>query len=330
MRYLIEIYVTVWEWIQDARGTAAARSQQEKKEQKPILTFLSQGAAGGAIGYYLTLLCWLGIHPSGWTLVYLVLLPIFLFPGAVLGAVIGAFIWCVSMLLNRRLGFVARAFIVVSVTTLQGILLSYFLDLSPIEQPPLALALGLAGVFELPIVLMTGSSIRPCHLLWLGSGPRSTRDNIGSWIAYPAGFLLRVVSAIGIFEALMMLVWISVAPAQWLELSTTMYVAAIVMAAFYFPTSLFFSLKTPGKGLLLPTVIFLNVPMAAWVIRLTNIATEMSTFLAYVFLAVICLWAAYTLACLIAPAPPQPAIKSWRETMYTRIFPINDDCRVQR
>jgi hypothetical protein len=330
MRYLIEIYVTAWEWIQDTRGTAAARRQQANKEQKSIWTFLSQGAAGGTIGYFLVLLCWLGIQPSGLGLVYVVGLPIFLFLGAVFGAVVGVFIWCVSMLLNSRLGFVARAFIILSVTTFLGILLANLSGLSPTEKPPLDLALGLAGMLALPIVVMTGSSISPGHLLWLGSGPWSTRDNFGSWVAYPTGFLLRFVSVLGFFETLMMLVWISAASAEWLEFSETEYVAAIVMAAFYFPTSFFFSLKTPRKALLLPTVIFLNVPLAAWVIRLTNFATEGSTFLAYVFLAVIGLWAVYTLACLIAPAPVQPAIQTWRGTMAKRIFPMNDDYQVRR
>jgi hypothetical protein len=328
MRYLIEIYLTAWEWIQDTRGTLAGRKR--RREQKPIWTFLSQGAVGGAIGYFLMLLCCLEIQPGGWSLVYLVILPIFLFLGAVLGVVIGIFIWLVSLLLQRRLGFVARTFVVVSVTTFLGVLLSYLLDMSPTEQPPMVVIVGLAAVLELPMVLMTGSSIRPCHLLLLGAGPRNTRHNFGSWISYPAGFFLRVVSVFGLFESLMLLaLWISVTPQEWGGLSAPAYEAALVLAVFYFPTSVYLSFKTPRKALLLPTVVLLNVPMAAGIVHLTNVATEVSIFFSYLLLAPICLWAAYTLGCLIAPAPVQPVIKSWSETMATRIFPTNT-CQVQR
>ena len=330
MRYLVEIYVTAWEWIQDTRGAAAGRKQKREPEQKTIWTFLSQGAVGGAIGNFLALLCCLEIWPSGWSFLYLVILPIYLILGAVLGIVVAVFIWLVSTLLKTRLGFVARAFIVVGVTTLLGRLLSYLIDFSPTEQPQVALMVGLACVLELPIVLLTGSSIRSCHLLLLGAGPRHTRHNFGSWISYPFGFLLRVVSVFGLFEILMMLaLWISAPMQEWWELSGFEYEAVIVMAVFYFPISVYYSFKTPRKALLLPMVIFLNVPMAAGIAHLTNIATEVSIFLAYLLSTVICLWVAYTFGCLIAPAPVQPEIKSWRETMATRIFPRNA-CQVQR
>jgi len=325
MRYLIEIYVRAWEWIQDTRGTAAARKQQREAETKAIWTFLSQGAVGGAIGYFLLVLCVLGIYPRSWSLGYPILLPIILFFGAVVGVFVSAFIWLGSVLFKSRLGFIARAMIVAGVTMLLSLLLS---DLRPIAQSELTLIVGFACVLELPIVLMTGSSIRPCHLLLLGAGTRNTRHNFGSWISYPAGFLLRVVSVFGFFEALMALaLWISATSQEWWELSAYEYEGAIVLAVFYFPTSVYFSFKTPRKTLLLPTVLFLHVPMAAEIVHLTNAATAVSVFLSYLLLAQVCLWAAYTLGYLISPAPVRLVIKSWKETMATRIFPA---CQVQQ
>jgi len=330
MRYLIEIYVTAWEWIQDRRGIAAARRAQEKRENKKLWTFLSQGAVGGAIGYFLLLLCTAGIQPGGWSLVYPVILPIFLLLGAILGVVISVFVWLGSLLFKRKLKFVARAMIVAGVTTLLSVLLAYLLDARPTPQSPLSTTVSLLCVLELPIVLLTGSSIRPCHLLLLGAGPHNTRHNFGSWIMYPTGFLLRVVSIFGLFEALMMLaLWMTAPTQEWWQLSAPEYEAVIVLAVFYFPTSVYFSFKTPRKALLPLTVIFLNLPMAAGILHLTNFATGLSIFLSYLFLGLICLWAAYALGCLIAPAPVQPVIKSWRETMATRIFPTNT-CQVQR
>jgi hypothetical protein len=321
MRYLIEIYVRSWEWIQDTRGTAAARKQQREAETKAIWTFLSQGAVGGAIGYFLLVICCLEIYPQSWNLGYPIFLPIILFFGAVLGVVVSALIWLGSVLLKRRLGFVARAMIVAGVTMLLSLLLS---GLRPTAQSELTLTVLFACVLELPIVLMTGSSIRPCHLLLLGAEPRNTRHNFGSWISYPAGFLLRVASVFGLFEALMMLaLWILATPQEWYELSAHEYEGAIVLAVFYFPVSVYFSFKTPGKALLPLAVTFLHVPVAAEFVHLTNVATPISVFLSHLLLAQICLWAAYTFGYLIAPAPVQPVIKSWKDTMATRIFPTN-------
>lgn len=328
MRHLIEISLTVAEWIEDKRGKLAAASEQKQPETKSILTFLSQGAVGGAIGYFLMVFCFLNIHPSSWSLTSVVVLPILLLLGAVLGIVPAVFVWSASMLLKRKLEFVARAVVVAGVTTLMGFLFSYLLDLR--EPPPLSWTVALAYVLDLPVVLMIGSSIRPCHLLFLGTGPRNTRHNFGSWISFATGFLLRIVSVFGIFEALLIVgLWISVPPGEWWEFSAPEHVAAIVLALFYFPTSLYFSLKTPRKSLLLPAVIILNLPVAAWIVQLAMIATEASIFLSCLLLGLICLWAAYTFGCLIAPAPVQPAIQSWRETMARRILPTKA-CQVQR
>ena len=327
MRHLIEIGLTVAEWIEDTRGRLAAPAQPGEIETKSILTFLSQGAVGGAIGYFLMLFCFLNIHPSSWSLIYVFVVPMLLLLGVILGIVPAVFVWLASVLLKRKLEFVARS-VVIGVTALLGVCFAYLLDLP--EPPPLSWAVALAYVLELPVVLMTGSSLRPCHLLFLGAGPRTARHNFGSWISFPTGFLLRIVSIFGIFETLMILaLWISVPPGEWWEFSGPEHVAAIVLAFFYFPTSLYFSLKTPRKSLLLPAVIILNLPVAAWIVQLTKIATEASTFLSYFLLALICLWAAYTFGCLITPAPVQPAIKSWRETMAQRILPTNV-CQVQR
>jgi len=326
MRYLFEIYVTAWEWIQDKRGAAAARKAQQKQDSKTIWTFLSQGAVGGAIGYFLLLLCVLGVYQSSWSLLHFFTLPIMLFLGASLGAVVAGFVWLASVLLKRKLGFVARAFLVTGVS----LLFFYLLDLPPTEQP-LALTVGLACVLELPIVLLTGSSISPSHLLFLGAAERSARQDFRSWLSYVVGFLLRVVSIFGMFEtALLLALCIFATPEASLELASPEVVVAIVLAVFYFPISVYLSFRTPRKGLVLPTVFFLNVPLVAWILRLANVATEASVFLVYALLALLCLWAAYAVAIMIAPAPIHPAIKSWGETMAPRLFPINSESQVRR
>jgi hypothetical protein len=215
------------------------------------------------------------------------------------------------------------------VTTLLSGLLAYVLDARPATQSALLTTVTLVCVLEFPIVLLTGSSIRPCHLLLFGAGVHNPRPEFGSWICYVAGFLLRVVSIFGLLETFLILsLAISAPPAEWPEFSRPGRLAAMVLAAFYFPTSVYFSFKTPRK-LLLPTVVFLNVPLAVWIFGLATAATEASVLLSYCLSTLLGLWAGYTVAFLIAPAPVQPAIKSWRATMATRIFPTNA-CQVER
>jgi len=300
-------------------------------ENKTILTFLSQGAVGGALGYFLLTACFVVVQSNDENFLYLVILPIIFAFGAVLGCITAIFIWLAGVFLQRKLGFAVRALIVLGAMTGLGVAFSYLTDESPDGQESCLWLAGFVSLMVLSIVLMTGSGIRPCHLIFVGAGPRSARHNFGSWLSLPAGFLLRVASVFGLFEALMTLaLWISARRVDWLESTAAPeHLPAIVLAVLYFATSAYFSISRPRKFFLLPTTIILNLPLACLIVHLRLLATPEANFLSYLLLAFICLWAVYTLTRMIAPGSVRRVvIDSWNKTDARCLSP-SGVCQVQ-
>jgi len=311
MRILIEICLTICEWIQERNIRRAARKAARECEKRSILTFLSQGAVGGIVGYFLLVAASIVLQPSGYSFIFFFVLPIFLAFGAVLGSITAGFVWLAAKLLKRRPGFVARSAIVFGITTLLSIALSYWTSKLPSEQWTLLWKVGFVCALDLPIVLMTGSRIRPGHLIFLGARPRSKRHNFGSWLAFPAGALLRVASIFALFESVVALaIWISALTSEWFDFPARERLPEIALAVIYFATSTYFSIRTPRKLVLLPTAIVMNVPLAFLIVSQQRIGTPYSEFLVYSFAGFIGLWAVYTLGRWIAPEPFSELFKS--------------------
>ena len=311
MRTLVEICLTICEWIQERNILRAARRAARECERKSILTFLSQGAVGGMVGYFLIVVFYLALQPSGYSVVFFFVLPLILAFGAVLGAITASFVWLPAKLLKRRPGFVMRSAIILGVTTLLSIALSFWTSEVQSEQWTLSWKVGVVCALDLPIVLMTGSRIRPVHLIFLGAGPRSKRHNFGSWLAFPAGALLRVASIFALFESVVALaIWISWRTSEGVDLPASERLPEIALAVSYFAASTYFSIRTPRKLALLPTAILLNLPLALLIVSQQRIATPYSEFLVYSFAGFIGWWAVYTLGRLIAPESSSEPFKS--------------------
>ena len=330
MRILIEICLTICEWIQERNIRRAARKAARECEEKSILTFLSQGAVGGMIGYFLLVAASIVLQPSGYSVIFFFVLPIFLTFGAVLGSITAGFVWLAAKILKRRPGFVARSAIVLGITTLLSIALSYWTSELPSEQWSWLWKVGFVCALDLPIVLVTGSRIRPGHLIFLGARPRSKRHNFGSWLAYPAGALLRVTSIFALFESVVALaIWISALRSEWFDFPARERLPEIALAVVYFATSTYFSIRTPRKLVLLPAAIVLNVPLAFLIVSQQRISTPYSEFLVYSFAGFIGLWAIYTLGRLIAPEPSSGLFKSSPGIEYSRHAAPGEDFLVQ-
>jgi len=300
-------------------------------EKKTAFTVLSQGAVGGAVGYFLVAAGSAISHPSGYNFLYLIALPIFLVFGAAFGSVTGIFVWLPGALLKKRIGFVTRTVIVTTAAMLLlAFALSHGMDEGEVEQWSLSWVIGFISVMSLPVVLMTGSGIKPCRMIVLGVGPRRTRQNIGSWLSYPVGFLLRVASIFGLLEALMTLaLWISARRSEWFTSPAREYLPGIVLAVLYFATSSYFSIRSPRKSFLLATAILLNLPLALMTVNLRRLGTEASNFLVYAFPVFISLWAAFTLLRVIAPESTLSVINSSSETAGAQRVLLSDHCQVQ-
>ena len=310
MRSLIEICLTICEWIQERNIRRAARKAARECEKKSILTFLSQGAVGGMIGYFLIVAFGTMLQPYGYSVLFFFILPLILAFGAVLGSFTAAFIWLAAKLLKRRPGLVARSAVVLAITMLLSVALSYWTSESSSEQWSLLGKVGFVCLLDLPIVLMTGSRIRPCHLIFLGAGPRSKRHNFGSWLAFPAGALLRVASIFALFESVVALaIWICRQTSEVFDIPAGERLPEIALSVIYFATSTYFSIRTPRKLVLPPIAILLNVPLGFLIASQQRTATPYSEFLVYSFLGFIGLWVVYTLGRVIASEPASDIFK---------------------
>jgi hypothetical protein len=305
MRTLIELCLTICEWIQERNILRAARKAARECEKKSILTFLSQGAVAGMVGYFLIVAYSTMLQRYGYSFLFFFILPLILAFGAIFGSMTASFIWLAAKLLKRRPGFVARSAVVLAITILLGVALSYWRSESSSEQWSLLWKVGLVCALDLPIVLITGSRIRPVHLVFLGARPRSSLHNLGSWLAFPAGALLRVASIFALFESVVALaIWISWRRSESFDVQASERLPEIALAIIYFATSAYFSIRTPRKLFLLPTAIVLNLPLAFLIMSQQATVTAYSDFLIYSFEGFIALWAVYTLGRLM---PPEPA-----------------------
>ena len=301
MDYLIKICLTIGEWFEDRRGSRQARRETERKT---ILTFLSQGAVGGMIGYFLLIV---GSAPAagGNSTFFCAVLPFFLVFGAVWGAVAGFFIWLPGALLKRRIGCIGRTLSAVGGMSVLGVAVFYWGTEVRLADEASAWVIGYLCALYLPIILITGSAIRPARGLLFGVGGRIARRRFRHWLAVPPGFLLRAASVIGMLEGILALTF-----GIFRQLSARTNVSTVsadaglpelVLALAYFTTSAYLSFKTPRKSFLPLLAFALNLPAVFLMITEKAVGTSTSDFLAYSYFGFICLWTVYTVGCLIAP-----------------------------
>jgi len=162
----------------------------------------------------------------------------------------------------------------------------------------------LLGAAELPIVLMTGSRIRPGHLLVFGKGPRGPHNDLGNWLSLPTGFLLRTANLIGLLEALLaMALWISARRVDWMDFPALDDLPLIECVIIYFAVGSYLSVKTMRKSSLLRVAILLNLSTFVLIVYLQQLNSADLAFLAVLSWIMICLWAIYVFTRLIALEP---------------------------
>ena len=263
---------------------------------------------GGMVGYFFLIVA-ATLQPQGYSSFYFVVLPFLLAFGAFWGVASGFFIWLPGVFLKRRIGFVGRAVSAIGGMSLLGAAVFYWLGGQPSKEMSPWL-IGYLCAISLPIIVLTGSRIRPGRALLFGAGGRFAQRRYRHWSAIPSGFLLRAISIFGMLEALLAFaVWISVRMSPWSNDSGYDELPAIVLAITYFVASTYFSLRTPRKTFLWPIAITLNVPAVFLMISERQVGTTDSYFLMYTYFGFICLWIVYTLGCLIAPVAASHAAR---------------------
>ena len=329
MRHPIEICLAACEWVEEKRGEASARRWRQKTEQKAIWTFLSQGAVGGAFVSFLVAFSAVVSRPSGYNIVFIAALPVYLVSGSVCGALVAGFVWLPGALFQRRLGFVARTVCAIAGSAALAVVLASWNDTNETRQP-LSWWLGYICLLGLPVAFMTGSRIRPCRTMIFGAGRRPARGNFGNWLSIPFGFLLRSASIFGLLEALLVLgLWICNRRVGWLWVPAPEHLPAIILAVLCFAASSYFSISTPRKFFLLPTLIIVNAPLVWLIAYLQQLGTLDNIILSCMLLAVICLWVIYTLGRLISPESPRRVVDSWHNAVGTQQIAPSGGCQVQ-
>ncbi len=332
MRNPIEICLRACEWFEESRGKASARRLRKKTEQKPIWTFLSQGAVGGAFTYFLLMTFIILLYRNGYDpILPLIVPPFFLLFGSVFGAATGLFVWLPGRLFKRRFSFVARTAFATAGASLLTITFLYLTD-APDYEYALNWRLGFTAGVGLAVGFATGSLIRPCRLLAFGARDHYADRNPGSRLATPFGVFLRAASVLGVFEALTALtVWVADRSGHRPPSAPPEHRPLIVLAVLYFAASSYFSLRTPRRAFVPPIVIFLNLPLVGLIVYLRNVGPLSEFVLSYVLLAMIGLWVVYALGRLMAPQTFQRiAINSRGEAVATRPVIVRRPLPVQR
>lgn len=310
---------------------ASARRSRKKTEQKAFVTFLSQGAVGGAFTYFLLIVFIILLYRNVYNpIVPLVALPFFLLFGSVFGAATGLFVWLPGRLFKRRFTFVVRAAFATAGASLLTITFLYLMD-SPNYEFALRWRLGFICGVGLAVGLATGSLIRPCSLIVSGAGGRKFGRDPGNWLATPFGFFLRAASVLGLFEVLLALaIWVAdrTGPRPY---APPEHLPTIIVVVLYFAASSYFSLRTPRKVSLPAIVLLLNVPLAGLIVYLRHARPLADFILTYVLLAMICLWVIYTLGRLMAPQFFQRIVVDSRgEAVATQPVIVRRALQVQR
>ncbi|HEV7475599.1 MAG TPA: hypothetical protein VGN90_16205 [Pyrinomonadaceae bacterium] len=331
MRTLIEICLTICEWIQERNIQRAARKAARECDRKTILTFLSQGAVAGAFGAFVMEACGVISYASGYNIIALGGMPIYLAIGALFGSMTAVFVWLPSVLMKRRLPLVVRAIIGMVVVALLVFAAFYFLtDKRELNQLSFAWWAGLSCAMGLPVGFMTGSRVRPLRTIIFGVGRRRARRHFGSWLSIPSGFLLRAGNVFGLLEALMVLaLWISNRRVDRDWFPVREHLPLIVVAILYFVISTYFSFKFLRKVFLLPTSIVLNSPLVISIVKLRELGGEDATVVAYLLLGLICLWKVYVFGRLITPEPNRGAVNSVGAIGGSDIITPRFECSVQ-
>lgn len=241
--------------------------------------FLSQGAAAGAIIYFLVEL-FLVLEARHYKLFFLFLLPFFLVWGMLVGLCVGLVIWASTRLVGRRLNVAVRgalgiAGVAIFAVAFYSVLTA--LDVAWHWSDSHTNAVYL--VIGVPYGLVTGSGLQPWRELVRGSKEAQSRVLTGI-----TGLVLRVLLIWGLLES-------TVSVCALLQDGGQTHFAVIALC--YFAIALMIVFARMQFWLLLALAVLVNLP-AAWLIALI-LKNELPIY-RYLTFSYLGIWAAFLLA----------------------------------
>ena len=282
--------------------------------KKTILTFLSQGAAGGAGASFLWLIFLILYQPGFYNFLYLSILPVMLLIGLVYGAINGSAIWLVGRLSQRALGWWIRCFVSIASTSIVGLVVNlcwkFFVGQESIVEQHLYLPELVFGfVFSVIIGLLAGSEIDAGRILVFGAGQTTLRPTPENWFSFFSHLLMRIGSLFCLLESLLFVAYLlSVAFSPWGSFTndeTRNAFIGTLLAILYFTGSVYVSFTSPRKPILIAVGLLLNVPLVIWLLRPADPVNLDSNFLELLSLVFISFWLLAIVGRLITPNQAQ-------------------------
>ena len=258
----------------------------DKAQPPGIGRLLSQGAAAGAIFYFLfTLMMVLSRPSNGYNLVFIGLLAILIALGIGMGMIEGLVVWIATRIAGRNLHPLIRAAIPTGIIFVIAVG-NYFRVKSSYEYyDPELLDLLLILVFLIPVAItgfVTGSRLQPWRALTRGS--EVTRSRVFPGLA---GLILRSLVLFGLMNSL-----IALACALQAEFRRTDLVFTVIALAHFIAATMIVFTRIK-LWLLFQLALIINFPV---VLLITEVLKSEPPALRYAPLIYLGVWAAFLLA----------------------------------
>jgi hypothetical protein len=280
--------------------------QSPRAEIPSIATFLSQGAAVGALLAFLSPVRGMLSHPeNGYNFLLVYYLPVFLGGGMLFGLCEGVVLWAGTYLLSHRIHPIIRAILgPVLLVTLISIYAYLFAEPTPYDEEVSTtnylLGIGIYAGCGVILGLVIGSRIRPFSELIRGA----TAER---WPVMTAltGLALRLFVIFGLMVSILSLILSMQGDFQRSEFTMS------VIAVSHFGVAVLIIFARTPFWLLLPLALIINSPIAALI---TDVLKPDELFVRTITLNYLALWGGFLLCRASVPREALDFIK--REARY--------------
>jgi len=276
--------------------------------------YLAQGAAANVIVIYLAVVAFAAYNNGPYTLLLTVALPFYALFAATMGAVISAAVWMVERMFKFRSSMPARTLLATAGgITFNLLMLLWFEDV--LDLWALTEFLVGAALVSVPASIVAGTRFQPVRIIFPQSDEQNLKPSLGSWLSALPGFVLRLISLFGFFEALLFTICLL---RSLSILSSGLLVMSIVATA-YLAISAIATFSTHDWHWLLAIGTLVNAPLSVWVwsqYQTPNGAQSVSP-LAPFACAILVLWVTFVLGRLMFPFDQTAAQRERR-----RILPV--------
>ena len=263
-----------------------------ENEPPGFITFLSQGAAVGALLNFPTLVKGLLVNDPYYGALFLAALPEYLAIGVAFGVLEAIIIWACTYVVGHRINVILRAGIALTVLALLFVLvyLIYY-EPSPYErkvsQTEYLVNIGTYIVCGVIFGLVIGSRFKPLAELARGTSPPR-------WPVITAitGFILRFAVILFLMYSILAFVWIVTANSTRKE-----FTFAVITLSHFVAALIIIFVRMPF-WLLLPLAVIVNFPV---VTLITDVLAPEEVATWYVAIVYLHLWAAFMLCRVSVP-----------------------------